>query len=53
MIVLKLMCRDEMLLAFYNGVHKLLYDLWALKIALEETILDNVLCPQLVKHMGV
>lgn len=42
---------DEMLLDFYNAAHKSLYDLGALKIALEETILDNVLCPQLVKHM--
>lgn len=42
-----------MLLDFYNTAHKLLYDLEALKIALEETILDNVLCPQLVKHMGM
>lgn len=25
------MCEDEMLLAFYNTAHKVLYDLWALK----------------------
>lgn len=43
-----------MLPPFYNMARKSFYDLWALKkSALEETILDNVLCPQLVKHMGV
>lgn len=49
------MCWDEMLHAFYTTTHKLLYDLGAQKkkSALEETILANVLCPQLVKHMRV
>lgn len=45
-----------MLLAFYTTTRKSVYDLWAekkKKSALEETILDNVLCPQLVKHMSV
>lgn len=46
------MCENEMLFDFYNTAHKSFYDPWALKIALKETILDNVLCPQLVIARG-